>query len=125
MMAKEAVRASGGSFAAPLVAKFQAGGTAIGGAFALEQGFIFTAMILSAMTVALIERRFVRAAAWSAAAAVLSLAGLMHSYVLTGSDSTGAFGRPAWSWAAAYGLMTLLFLAARWLVVADEEPPAP
>lgn len=125
MMAKDGIRAAGGSFALPLIANFQAGGTAIDGAFALEQGFIFTAMILSAMTVALIERQFLRAALWSAVAAALSLTGLMHSYVLTGSDSTGSFGTPAWSWALGYGLVTLLFLAARWLVVIDDEPSVP
>ena len=38
----------------------------------LERGFIFTSMILAAIGVALIERKFARAGAWSVAAALLS-----------------------------------------------------
>src|SRR5690606_10603563 len=53
------------------------------GAFALEQGFIFSAMILSAATVYVIERRFVLAGAWCLGAASLSAVGLMHSYRFT------------------------------------------
>jgi AGZA family xanthine/uracil permease-like MFS transporter len=125
MMAKDGVRAAGGEFAPPLVAKFHALGTAIDGVFALEQGFIFTAMILSAMTVALIERQFLRAALWSSVAALLSLAGLMHSFSFIGTDTTGSFGTPAWSWALAYALVALLFAAARFLVVPEDVPPVP
>ena len=77
------------------------------------------------MTVALIERQFLRAAAWSATAALLSLAGLMHSFAFIGSDTTGSFGTPAWSWALAYGLVALLFAAARYLVEPEDEPPVP
>ena len=49
---------------------FHASDTWIDGAFALEQGFIFTAMILSAATVGVIERRFRAAAAWCVLGAV-------------------------------------------------------
>ena len=63
-----------------MIAAFRGSDTWIHGAFALEQGFIFTAMILSAATVAIIERRFALAALWCAIAAALSAVGLMHSY---------------------------------------------
>jgi AGZA family xanthine/uracil permease-like MFS transporter len=88
-----------------------------GGGFALEQGFIFTAMILSAVTVHLIERNFVRAALWCLAAAALSGVGLMHSCAFTAADTIGSFGAPAWPYAAAYTAMAAIFLAARWLAV--------
>ena len=58
LMAKNGLRAAGVGipggppFSAALIPAFQASDTWIGGAFALEQGFIFTAMILSAATVA-------------------------------------------------------------------------
>ncbi len=43
--------------------------TWIHGAFALEQGFLFTAMLLSAAVVGVIERQWAIAAAWCAIAA--------------------------------------------------------
>jgi len=122
MMAKDGVRAAGGTFAPPLIDKFHALGTAVDGVFALEQGFIFTAMILSAMTVALIERQFFRAALWSAIAALLSLVGLMHSYSFIGTDTTGSFATPAWSFALAYALVAILFALAKFLVEPEAAP---
>ncbi len=62
-----------------LLAAFRPSDTWIRGAFALEQGFIFTAMILSAMTVTVIERQFARGAAWCLLGAALSATGLMHA----------------------------------------------
>jgi AGZA family xanthine/uracil permease-like MFS transporter len=70
------------------------------GAFALEQGFIFTAMILSAATVSIIERHFRQASAWCAVAAPLSAFGLMHAYRWTPGD-TAIELRPAWEWVSA------------------------
>jgi AGZA family xanthine/uracil permease-like MFS transporter len=86
LMAKSGVRAAGGAFGPDLVAAFHRTDTWIDGAFALEQGFLFTAMLLSAATVAVIERRFRTAAGWCAAAAALSAVGLMHGYRWTGAD---------------------------------------
>ena len=53
----------GPPFGEQLIAAFLGSDTWAHGAFALEQGFILTAMILSAATVAIIERRFALAAA--------------------------------------------------------------
>ena len=76
MMAKNGLRAAGmGSPAQPfdanLIDAFQVSNTWIDGAFALEQGFIFTAMILSTATVLIIERKFTVAGLWLLAAALL------------------------------------------------------
>ncbi len=120
LMAKNGLRAAGHGqpggppFGPELVEAFARSDTWIEGAFALEQGFILTSMILSALTVALIGRRFIGAAVWSALAAALSASGLIHSYRWTMGDTVGS-RVPAWPWAAGYAVMSLIFLAARWL----------
>jgi len=126
LLAKTALRAVGyGSpggpvFGEDLLAKFRALDTWIHGAFALEQGFIFTAMLLAAATVEVLERRFARAAAWCAVAAGLSAVGLMHSYRFTPAD-TALHLVPAWPWAAGYAILAAVFLAGRWLTVPKDR----
>jgi len=121
LMAKNGLRAAGmGTMDGPamsheLIGAFRASDTWIHGAFALEQGFILTSMLLAAATVALIERHYRRAAFWCALAAVGSALGFMHSYRWTVSDTVASL-TPAWSWAAGYGIMALLFWCAPWLV---------
>ena len=111
--------AGGPAFSAALIGEFQKADVWIGGAFALEQGFIFSAMILAALTVAVIEREFIKAVIWSWSASLLSIAGLMHSYRWTVSD-TALDLSPAWPWALGYALMGLVFLLAKWVCVADD-----
>ncbi len=124
-MAKSGVRAASDPnqsvslFNDALISHFQMADIWIHGAFALEQGFIFTAMILAAMTVAVIERQFVNAALWSGAASLLSASGLIHSYRWTASDTALSL-TPAWEWALAYALMGVVFFLAKWLCVADK-----
>src|SRR5215475_7920039 len=125
LMAKSGLRAAGVGmpggppFSPALIPAFHASDTWIDGAFALEQGFIFTAMILAAATVAIIERQFERAAAWCGLAAALAAVGLIHSYRWTPGDTAMAL-QPAWPWAAGYALMAAWLLAARWLTVETE-----
>ena len=121
LMAKDGLRAGGAPFTHATEAKMAAAGNYIAGGFALDQGFIFTAMILSAVTVHLIERRFLAAALWCLVAAALSAVGLMHSYAFTPADSVGAFGVPAWQYVAGYLAMAAIFAAARWLVECPEK----
>jgi AGZA family xanthine/uracil permease-like MFS transporter len=118
LLAKNGLRAAGlggpaGPFTGALVAAFQKNDTWITGAFALEQGFLFTAMLLSAAVVGVIERRWTAAAAWCLCAAVLSAAGLMHSYQWTFADTTLKL-TPAWPFVFAYLAMAALFFTARW-----------
>ena len=66
-MAKSGLHAAGlvgatGAFSDALVSEFAKSDVWIHGAFSLEQGFLFTAMLLSAATVCVIERRWVAAA---------------------------------------------------------------
>jgi len=84
---------------------------------------VFSAMILSAATVAIIERKFVTAAIWMLVAAALSAAGLMHSFRYTGAD-TALNLQPAWTFVSAYLVAAAVLLAARWLTVPDDSPAA-
>jgi len=118
LMAKNGLRAAGlggpaGGFGESLVAEFQKSDTWIHGAFALEQGFLFTAMILSAAVVAVIERKWIVASAWTGTAALLSAVGLMHSYQWTFGDTALRLA-PAWPFVAGYAGMSLLFFTAQW-----------
>jgi len=125
MLAKNGLRAAGyGSpdgpaFEASLIDKFLATDTWIHGAFALEQGFIFSSMLLAAATVEVIERRFARAAAWCAACAGLSALGLMHAYAFTPGDTRLVLS-PAWPFVIGYSVMAGVFFVSQWLTVADD-----
>ncbi|MFN7963544.1 MAG: NCS2 family permease [Thermoanaerobaculia bacterium] len=125
ILVKNALRAAsygapgGPVFSEQLIPAFLASDTWIHGFFALEQGFIFTAMILSAATVELIERRFARAGVWCLVAAALAALGLLHSYRFTPGDAV-QWIHPAWPWAIGYGIMALLFFAARSMTEPDE-----
>jgi AGZA family xanthine/uracil permease-like MFS transporter len=120
LMAKNGVRAAGAPIGPKLLSAFQQADTWIEGAFALEQGFLFTAMILSAATVAVIERRFRVASAWCTLAAGLSSVGLMHSFRWTPSDTVLSL-RPALPWAAGYAFMAVLFFLAPWITEEGGE----
>lgn len=121
LMAKAGLRAGGATMSPALIPAFQQADVWIDGAFALEQGFIFTAMLLSAATVAVIQRDFIRAALWCFAASVLSLLGLMHSYQWTPGDTALSL-EPAWAHASGYMLMAMVFLLAPLLTVPDSDP---
>jgi adenine/guanine/hypoxanthine permease len=119
LMAKNGLRAAGmGTEARPfseaLIPEFLKGDTWIDGVFALEQGFLFTSMLLSAAVVGVIERKWRAAAVWCAIAAVISATGLMHSYQWTPGDTVLRLS-PAWPFAAAYAAMAALFFAAPWI----------
>lgn len=92
-----------------------AGTLAIHGMIALERGFIFTSMILAAIGVFLIERQFLRAAAWSLAAAVFSAIGIIHAYELTPGGIVSRFGIfAAPEFVGAYLMLFVVFLAVGW-----------
>jgi len=125
LLAKNGLRAAGMGipggppFSPQLIPAFAGSDTWIHGAFALEQGFILAAMVLSATTVAVIERRFHIAAIWCGIGALLASVGLLHSYTFTPGDTVVSL-TPAWPWAAGYAIMGLIFLLARWVTVEGE-----
>lgn len=120
LIARNVLRAAGmGSPQNPLtpdlISAFEASNIYVSGAFALEQGLIFSAMSLSAMTVHIIEGEFNKAACWTLALAAFSWFGLVHSYRWTTSDIVMSFGWGAGSeWTVSYLLLTILMLYAHW-----------
>jgi AGZA family xanthine/uracil permease-like MFS transporter len=87
------------------------------GLISLERGFIFTSMILPAIGVALIERKFARAAAWALTAALLSASGIIHAYELTPGGIVSRFGlMAAPEFVFGYLLLVLLFVGMAVLV---------
>jgi AGZA family xanthine/uracil permease-like MFS transporter len=79
----------------------------IHGLISLSQGFLLSSMILSAILVYVLEKRYLTAAAWTLAAALLSMLGLIHAYRLTPSGVENHFG-----WAAAPGFGVMFALGA-------------
>jgi AGZA family xanthine/uracil permease-like MFS transporter len=77
-------------------------------------------MILSAATVAIIEKKFQQAAAWCWTAALLSRIGLMHSFKYTGAGTTMALFEPAWDWVIGYALMGAFLLLAPYVTEPGE-----
>ncbi len=83
----------------------------VGGLLALKAGFMFTAMFLSAITVFLTERQFLRASLWSLAASAFAYGGLMHAYTLTPAAVREEI-RPGFAWEAALGYLAVAVLFA-------------
>ncbi len=85
------------------------------GAFALEQGQIVAAMLLSAMLVYVIEQRFLAASACALIAAALAWVGLLHAWRFTLADTVldPGWGHGA-SWALGYLAMAAVFLLGWW-----------
>lgn len=126
LMLESGLRAAGTSVFQVGLARFNQESFAIHGMISLERGFIFTSMILSAMGVALIERKFARAAAWSAAAALLSMFGIIHAYDLGPGGITSRFGfMAAPEFLLAYLLVAALFLAVAWAAKKHRDDAIP
>ena len=92
------------------------------GMISLQQGYIFTCMILAAISAFLIDRKFFTAAAWSLIGAVCAAIGLTHAYQINGNvvDFLFAFAAPSsetattyrsWNVAIGYLLMAGSFFA--------------
>jgi len=92
------------------------------GLFALEQGFLFTAMVLAAITSEIIDRRFARAGVWALAAAALSWCGLMHAYAWGPGDTVVALGAGTGaSWAYAYLMVAGFLVVVPWVTRPSGE----
>lgn len=138
LIVKTSVGATGVLLGPALIRSAHAGGAYIGGGFAIEQGFLYSAMIWSAIVVCIVDRAWLRAATWSGVGALLALSGLMHSYALAGHDTvidlpllswlSGQWtpGRalfPAGPFALGYATVAVIFLLAKFITVprADDE----
>ena len=128
------IAGAGTAFSSALVDRFHAAGTFIDGGFAVEQGAFFAALILSAATVFIIERRLLAAAGWLLVASLLSLLGLMHAWRFAGADTIGSLPLldrlvhggepgpmfPAAMFALGYAVLAVLLCAAKWFTVPSE-----
>lgn len=89
------------------------------GLIIVERGYIFTCMILAAVSAFLIDRKFFTATIWSVIAAVFAAVGLTHAYQLNGNvvdflflgttAPDGAMTYRAWPVAIGYLLMAAVF----------------
>jgi AGZA family xanthine/uracil permease-like MFS transporter len=78
----------------------------ITGMIALERGFIFTSMILAAMTASLLDKKYHVAAVWTLTAAIFSALGIIHGYHLSDVAITNAYG-PATTWPFVVGYLII------------------
>jgi AGZA family xanthine/uracil permease-like MFS transporter len=118
MLLKAGLRAGGAgtessAFGPALLVPLQRADVWAAGAFALEQGQIITAMLLSAMLVYVIEQRFRAAALIAGLAAAAAWLGLINAWRFSQADTVLQLGWGAGaSWALGYLLMALVFLLA-------------
>jgi len=99
-------------------------GVHIRGVIALSQGFLLSSMVLAAILVFIIERRFLKSAAWCAAASVLSFVGLIHAFDLTALGVRNKFG--IWAapeFGAMYGLSAALMVILHFCGGSEDEEP--
>ena len=105
LMLESGLRAAGSSIGSigieTLTAQFP-----IAGMIALERGFIFTSMLLAAMTACLLDGRFRIAANWAFAAALFSSIGIIHGYRITDHAIINAYG-PATTWPFVIGYLMI------------------
>ncbi|HEY1765642.1 MAG TPA: hypothetical protein VGF85_12020 [Opitutaceae bacterium] len=94
------------------------------GVFAVGEGYIYTCMVLSAATVQIIERRFLRAGAWFAAGGVIALLGLANNYRISGSDIIGVLGYAPGAIPLAYFIMALVCGLTSWTMRHDGTAQA-
>ncbi len=116
LLLKAGLRAGGAGtpaepFSAELLEPLRQADVWAAGAFALEQGQIVAAMLLSAMLVYVIEQRFLAACFCALVAAAFSWVGLMHAWRFTLADTVL---QPGWGsggeWALGYLVMAAVFL---------------
>ena len=85
------------------------------GLFALEQGQIITAMLLSGWLVYAIEGRFLASALCTAIAAGLAWIGLIHAWQFSPADTVMQLGwGSGQAWAEGYAAMTVIVMLAHW-----------
>lgn len=111
LMMESGLRAAGTSVGALGIEKLSMQ-LPISGMIALERGFIFTSMILAAMTVALVEKRYRPASIWAFVAAALSATGLIHGFEIVGGSIINAYGPShTWPFIIGYTSMAIIFLS--------------
>lgn len=90
-----------------IMEKFEAEELFADGIFALNAGYVYTSLVLTAVVVSICERRFRTGSLWAVVGAALSAMGFMHGF------SFGAGGyvellHPAWKWVWGYLILALV-----------------
>jgi AGZA family xanthine/uracil permease-like MFS transporter len=96
------------------IAPRMGGDLAMGGLIALGQGSLLTSMLWSAALAFIVQRRFLAAAGWVAAAAIFSTVGIIHAYKLTPNGVESLIGwwvAPQFTLAYAGGVVFLMACA--------------
>ncbi|HMA76903.1 MAG TPA: hypothetical protein VKO43_06320, partial [Candidatus Krumholzibacteriaceae bacterium] len=82
------------------------------GLLALEKGFIFSSMILAAISVFLIEKDFLKASLWSLGGMLLAFFGVIHTFEFVGNGTVSVLGWNAGGrFAFGYLCFALVFLS--------------
>jgi len=96
---------------------FEAAGLHLDGLVAISQGFMLTCMIWAAAAACLIDRTFLRAAAWVGIGAVFSFFGFMHAGTMTPAGGVYDIGLgTGWQWSVGYLLCGGFFVAMHYWV---------
>lgn len=90
--------------------------------FGANAGWIVSALILTAIGVALIEKRYKVAAIWCGAATVLTLIGLLHSYRVEGNVIREFFIWQGWGQTATAAIAEVGETTAAAMLPAETQP---
>lgn len=94
------------------------------GIFALEQGWLYCSIVLTAVMVAIIDRKFTALMGWLLAGSILAAVGIIHNFRIYTQDITSQLG-PAWQWVFGYLLaIALLYIVRSFLVVKSSAEKA-
>ncbi len=85
------------------------------GAFAIEQGYVYTSIILAASTVCIIEKKFRAASAWFLAAAFFAMIGLTHQYEFTFGDTISTLNWELNDWFWSYLFVAAVLFITPWI----------
>jgi AGZA family xanthine/uracil permease-like MFS transporter len=104
---------------------FALAGLHLDGLVALSQGFMLTCVVWASASTVLIERQFLRAAAWRGVGLTLSFCGFIHAGHLGPSGGEFDIGLgTGWRWSVGYGLSALFFMGMHvWAQHSSQSPP--
>lgn len=95
------------------------------GVFALSQGYLFSSMIITTMTMLIIDGKYRQAAGWTLVAAAMSAFGIIHGFSVVSGDITATLNFPLPTlnqWTLSYILFALLLYAAHQLTSNTKAP---
>ncbi|MGJ3241906.1 MAG: NCS2 family permease [Opitutales bacterium] len=95
------------------------------GLFAMEQGYVFSSIILAAATVAIIEQQFNKAALWFLLGGALSAVGFIHQYQFTFTDVVPALGFSLNKWVVGYAIMAAIVALVPYLTHSTDRQAEP